>query len=205
MQFNENNSDDPNMREVIQSLNDTPNDNSPNEPMSPNSRTITNIKSKVNVFIHNYATVSKLDLSQIDRYFTRQFKKRLSGSSTDDESCVPYQMGELLSAIKMMKCKGAAGLQQSTFISQVTQSFSPLRFPIRIQLIVFSCSLSTYLEGFHNNSITGNWKISWWSYIFPPHQSFLMYFHTPGINSWWFSLLHCHNQKFVQPILSQNS
>ena len=161
MQFNGNNSDEPNMREVIQGLNDTPNANSTNEAMSPNSRTITNIKSKVNVFIHNYATVSKLNMSQIDRDFNRQFKKRLSGSSTDDESCVPYQMGAVLSAIKMMKCKGAADLQQSTFISQITQSFSSPGFPIRIQLIIFSCSLPTYLEGFHNNSITGIRKISW--------------------------------------------
>ena len=205
MQFNGNNSDEPNMREVIQGLNDTPNANSTNEAMSPNSRTITNIKSKVNVFIHNYATVSKLNMSQIDRDFNRQFKKRLSGSSTDDESCVPYQMGELLSAIKMMKCKGAADLQQSTFISQITQSFSSPGFPIRIQLIIFSCSLPTYLEGFHNNSITGNRKISWWSYIFPLHQSFLMCFHTPGMHSWWFSVLHCHNQKFVQPFSNQYS
>ena len=42
------NSDDPNMWKVIQGLNGTPDANSPNEAMSHNGRTITDIKSKAN-------------------------------------------------------------------------------------------------------------------------------------------------------------
>ena len=61
------NSDGPNMWKVIQGLNGTPDANSPNEGMFHNGRTITDIKSKANVFINHYARVSKLNMSQSDR------------------------------------------------------------------------------------------------------------------------------------------
>ena len=47
-------------------LNGTPDANSPNEAMSHNGRTITDIKSKANIFINHYARVSKLKMSQFD-------------------------------------------------------------------------------------------------------------------------------------------
>ena len=77
--------------------------------MSHNGRTITDIKSKANVFINHYARVSKLNMSQSDREVRRQFKKCLHAPSVDDESCAPLLMGELQSAIKRMKGKRAAG------------------------------------------------------------------------------------------------
>ena len=77
--------------------------------MSHNGRTITDIKSKANVFINHYARVSKLNMSQSDRDTNRQFKKRIKVPSADDESCAPLLMSELQSAIKKMKGKGAAG------------------------------------------------------------------------------------------------
>ena len=61
------NSDGHNMWKVIQGLNGTPNANSPNEAMSHNGRTITDTKSKANVFINHYARVSKLKMLQSDR------------------------------------------------------------------------------------------------------------------------------------------
>ena len=45
------NSDGPKMWKFIQDLNGTPDANSPNQAMSHNGRTITDIKSKANVFI----------------------------------------------------------------------------------------------------------------------------------------------------------
>ena len=59
-------SDGPNMSKVIQGLNDTPGAKSPNEAMSHNGCTITNIKSKVDIFINHYARVSILNMSQAD-------------------------------------------------------------------------------------------------------------------------------------------
>ena len=94
------NSDGPNMWKVIQGLNGTPDANSPNEAMSHNGRTITDIKCKANIFINHYARVSKLNMSQSDRDTNRQFKKHLNALSVDNESCVPLLMEELLSAIK---------------------------------------------------------------------------------------------------------
>ena len=58
------NLDGSNMWKVIQGLNSTPDANSPNEAMSHNVRTISDFKSKASVFIHHYARVSKLSMSQ---------------------------------------------------------------------------------------------------------------------------------------------
>ena len=76
--------------------------------MSHNGRTITDIKSKANIFINHYARVSKLNMSQSNRDINRQFKKCLHTPSVDNESCAPLLMGELQSAIKRIKGKGAA-------------------------------------------------------------------------------------------------
>ena len=77
--------------------------------MSHNGRTITDIKSKANVFINHYARVSKLNMSQFDCDTNRQFKKPIKVWSVDGERCAPLLMSELQSAIKKMKGKGAAG------------------------------------------------------------------------------------------------
>ena len=103
------NSDGPNMWKVIQGVNDIPDANSPNEAMSHNVRTIINIKTKANIFVNQYARFSKLNMSKADRDLNCHFKKHFDTPSADDESCAPLQMGELLSAIKKMRSKGAAG------------------------------------------------------------------------------------------------
>ena len=48
---------------VIQDLNGTPDANTPNEAISHEGRTITDIKSKANIFIKHYAWVNKLNMS----------------------------------------------------------------------------------------------------------------------------------------------
>ena len=87
------NSDGPNMWKVIQGLKGTPDTNYPNEAMSHDGRTITDIKSKANVFINHCARVSKLNMSRADR--DPKFKKHLNAPSADDQSCTLLQMGEL--------------------------------------------------------------------------------------------------------------
>ena len=74
---------------VIQGLNGTPDANSPNEAMSHNGRTITDTKSKANVFINHYARVSKLKMSQSDCDINRQFKKSIKVPTAHDDSCAP--------------------------------------------------------------------------------------------------------------------
>ena len=80
------NSDDPNMRNVIQGLNGTTDANSLIEKTSHDGRTITDIKSKTNIFINHYARVGKLNMSQSDRDINRQFKKRLKAPFVGNES-----------------------------------------------------------------------------------------------------------------------
>ena len=92
--------------------------------MSHNGRTITDIKCKANVFINHYARVSQLSMSQSDRDTNRQFKKHLNALSVDGESCVPLLMEELLSAIKNMKDKGAAGADN--ILPSFLKSLGPL-------------------------------------------------------------------------------
>ena len=72
------NLDGPNIWKVIQVLNTTPGANSPNEAISHISHTITNIKSKANVFISHYATVSRLNMLRTDQNLNCQFKKQLN-------------------------------------------------------------------------------------------------------------------------------
>ena len=72
------NSDGPNIWKVIQVLNTTPGANSANESISHISHTISNIKSKANVFISHYATVSRLNMLRTDQNLNCQFKKQLN-------------------------------------------------------------------------------------------------------------------------------
>ena len=152
------NSDVPNMWKVIQGLDGTPDANSPNEAMSHNGRTITNIKTKANIFGNHYAKVSKLNMSKCDCEINQHFKKRINTPSVDDESCAPLQMAELLSTTKKMKGKGAAG--PDNIPPSFFQSFGPPGITVHIELIFFTCSLPTCLEGCHNHSITQSWEIS---------------------------------------------
>ena len=60
------------MERSIEIASDT---NSPNETLSHDGRTITDIKSKANVFINHYARVSKLKTSQSGHDTNQQFKQ----------------------------------------------------------------------------------------------------------------------------------
>ena len=163
----------------------------PNEAMSYNGRTITDIKSNANVFINHYARLSKLNMSLSYRDLNQQYKKRLNAPSVDNESWAPLHMGQLQSAIKKMKGKGA---QHSTFFSQVSRFIGPPGITIHFQLILFTWSLPMHLEGCHNYSITESWEISQWSCIFLSHQSHIMFPQTSGKYFCWPSLLYRRNQ-----------
>ena len=106
------------------------------QTMSHNSYSITNIKSKANVFINYYTRVSKLNMSRVDWDLNRQFKKRLNVPSADDETCAPLQMGEVWSAIKTMKCKEAAGSDN------ITTSFLKSLSPLELQELLSMFNLS---------------------------------------------------------------
>ena len=102
------------------------------------TRTITDIKSKANIFINHYARVSKLNTSQSDRDINRQFKKCLHAPCVDNESCAPLLMGQLQSAIKRMEGKGEAGPDN------IPPSFLKSLDPLALQelLSIFNSSFS---------------------------------------------------------------
>ena len=170
------NSEGPNTWKVIQGLNGTPDANSPNKVMPHEGRTITDIKSKANVFINHYARVSKLNMSQDDRDINQQFKKHLNVPSADDESCAPLQMGELLSAIKKMKGKGAADPDN------IPPSFLKSLGPLDLQELLSIFNLSFSLA--HCPSVT-------FIAHCPSHQSHIMCCQTSGTHSCRSLLLYC--------------
>ena len=106
--------------------------------MFDNGRTITDPKSKSNIFINLHARVSKLNMSRSDRDINRRFKKCLHAPSVDDKSCPPTLMDELQSVIKRMKGKGAAGLDN------IPLSFLKALGPLALQelLSIFNSSFS---------------------------------------------------------------
>ena len=126
------------MWKVIQGLNGTPHYNSPNKAMPRDSRIITDIKFKANVFINHYTRVSKFNMSQVNQDPNQQFKKRLNSPSVDYESCAPLQMGKLLSSIKKMKGKRAAGPDNipPSFLKSLIPSkvISPINIMLEIRL-----------------------------------------------------------------------
>ena len=104
--------------------------------MSHNGRTITDTKSKANIFINHYARVSKLHMTKEDCDLNRLLKKRLNAPSVDNKSCTSTNMLELLWAIQKMKRKGAASPDDipPTFL----KSLGPL--PLQELLSLFNAS-----------------------------------------------------------------
>ena len=78
------NSNGSNMWKVIQGLNSTLDVNSSNEAMSHNGSTITNTKTKANIFLNHYARFSKLNMSKPDRDLSRHFEKKIEAPCPDD-------------------------------------------------------------------------------------------------------------------------
>ena len=137
------NSDGPNVLKVIQGLDSTPDANSPNEEMSHDGRTITDIKSKAKVFINHYARINKLKMSQVNRDLNKQFKKCFNVPSVDNKNCAPPQMSELLSTIKKVKGKGASGP------NYIPPSFLKSLGPLALQELLSMFNLSFSLVHSH--------------------------------------------------------
>ena len=85
------NSDVPNMWKVISGLNGTPDANCPNEAMSHNGQTITDIRSKANTVINHYARVTKVNMSQGNLDITQKFKKHLNAPSVAKKSLLYFK------------------------------------------------------------------------------------------------------------------
>ena len=100
------NSNRSNMWKVIQGLNSTLDVNSSNKAMSHNGSTITNTKTKANIFLNHCARFSKLNMSKLDRDLNRHFGKRYWGTVSWWLKLCSLQLGEWLSSIKKVNWKG---------------------------------------------------------------------------------------------------
>ena len=85
-------------------------------------------KAEGNIYVNNFARVSKFHVSKGDRQLSRLIEKRLENPSVDNERCSPIKMGGHLSAIQKMKRK---------------RSF-PTAFPKSFGLLAFQELLSIF-------------------------------------------------------------
>lgn len=85
-------------------------------------------KAEDNIYVNNFARVSKFHVSKGDRQLSRLIEKRLENPSVDNERCSPIKMGGHLSAIQKMKRK---------------RSF-PTAFPKSFGLLAFQELLSIF-------------------------------------------------------------
>lgn len=85
-------------------------------------------KAEDNIYVNNFARISKFHVSKGDRQLSRLIEKRLENPSVDNERCSPIKMGGHLSAIQKMKRK---------------RSF-PTAFPKSFGLLAFQELLSIF-------------------------------------------------------------
>ena len=192
------------MWKVIKGLNGTPEANSPNEAMSHHGRVITDAKAKANIFVNHYARVSNLPVTAADRQLNRELKKRLDAPSTNEESCSKFTMRELTSAINKMKCKGAAGPDNTppTFLKALG--------PIAQQEL-----LAIFNESFRHAGCPRIWHVA---VIIPilkagkpasdvaSYRSISLYVlcrQATRPNACWSFILHCRNKEPIQPLSSR--
>ena len=85
-------------------------------------------KAEDNIYVNNFARVSKFHVSKGDRQLSRLIEKGLENPSVDNERCSPIKMGGHLLAIQKMKRK---------------RSF-PTAFPKSFGLLAFQELLSIF-------------------------------------------------------------
>lgn len=94
-------------------------------------------KAEDNIYVNNFARVSKFHVSKGDRQLSRLIEKRLENPSVDNERCSPIKMGGHLSAIQKMKRK-------RSFPTAFPKSFGLLAF----QELLSIFHLSVWCSGF---------------------------------------------------------
>ena len=94
---------------TIKSLDGTPTSSAPNEALKHQGKTVTSNKAKADTFAKYYASVSDLSFSKSEREQNREAKRAVNAPSVDNQSCNPFTMRDLKSAIRRMKRKGAPG------------------------------------------------------------------------------------------------
>ena len=92
-------------------------------------------KAEDNIYVNNFARVSKFHVSKGDRQLSRLIEKRLENPSVDNERCSPIKMGGHLSAIQKKKRK-------RSFPTAFPKSFGLLAFQELLSIFHLSVSCS---------------------------------------------------------------
>ena len=111
---------------VIQDLNGNPDANTPNEAISHEGRTITDIKSKANIFINHYAWVNKLNMSHPIAISTGNSGNVSKHHLLTMKDVLHFNWVNYYLPSKRWKVKEQLVLTTSPFISQVNRSFGTL-------------------------------------------------------------------------------
>ena len=102
--------DDRKVWQFINTLNGTPDTNSPNEVMVHKGKRITSGTGKANCFVDHYAEVSTLKWqNKTEKSTNRKRSELLATHSVDDSNSQDFSMKELKTALKKMRRKGAPG------------------------------------------------------------------------------------------------
>ena len=97
------------MWETVKKLSGTVGGSTKNEVLRHNGREYASPVAKADAFMRQYAAVSRLKLDRTERMRKKLVQRRLAADSADPESCQPFSMEELSTALKEMKEKAAAG------------------------------------------------------------------------------------------------
>jgi len=97
------------MWDTVKKLSGTVGGSARNEILRHEGREYASPVAKADAFMRQYAAVSRLKLDRTERMRKVLIRRRLAADSVDPESCQPFSMDELTSALKAMKQKAAAG------------------------------------------------------------------------------------------------
>ncbi len=106
---------------LIKSLSGSPHSTAFCEPLIHNGRTFLTYTGKANAFVQQYAAVNRFSFDKTERAQTRHLKKALQLPTAAESCCSPYTIRELDIAIHAMRRKGAAGLDDTPYLSQGTR------------------------------------------------------------------------------------
>ena len=141
--------DDRKIWSFVKSISGTPDAASTGEVMKHKGKVISSNSRKANIFSSHYASVSKLTFDKNERSLNREAKRMLNSKSVGHQSCRPFTMSDLKTAIRKMKSRGAPGADD------IPPSFIKALDPTALAVL-----LSLFNESFEGATIPQAWRFA---------------------------------------------
>ena len=141
--------DDRKIWSFVKSISGTPDAPSTGEVMKHKGKVISSNSRKANIFSSHYASVSKLTFDKNERSLNREAKRMLNSKSVGHQSCRPFTMSDLKTAIRKMKSRGAPGADD------IPPSFIKALDPTALAVL-----LSLFNESFEGATIPQAWRFA---------------------------------------------